>query len=90
MCGTPATRTADPYQRRVQPQCIQYFNYAPALARRIRLTLPDLRGRGRSEMPAAGYSAANRARDLTELLDHRHIDKAHFLAHSFGGVPARG
>ena len=65
-----------------------YFRYAPEFSRRFRVTLLDLRGHGRSEMPADGYSPANMARDLGELLDHLGIDKAHFVAHSFGGVVA--
>lgn len=65
-----------------------YFRYAPEFSRRFRVTLLDLRGHGRSEMPADGYSPANMARDLDGLLDHLGIDKAHFVAHSFGGVVA--
>jgi pimeloyl-ACP methyl ester carboxylesterase len=65
-----------------------YFQYAPEFARRFRVTLLDLRGHGRSEMPADGYSPANLARDLAGLMDHLQIDRAHFIAHSFGGVVA--
>jgi pimeloyl-ACP methyl ester carboxylesterase len=65
-----------------------YFQYAPEFARRFRVTLLDLRGHGRSEMPADGYSPTSLARDLAGLLDHLQIDKAHFIAHSFGGVVA--
>jgi pimeloyl-ACP methyl ester carboxylesterase len=65
-----------------------YFNYAPEFSRRFRVTLLDLRGHGRSEMPAEGYSPTDLARDLGGLLDHLGIDKAHLVAHSFGGVVA--
>ena len=65
-----------------------YFQYAPEFARRFRVTLLDLRGHGRSEMPADGYSPTSLARDLAGLLDHLQIDNAHFIAHSFGGVVA--
>lgn len=63
-----------------------YFKYGVTLAKRFRVTLYDLRGHGRSEMPKTGYSPALLGQDLAGLLDHLHIEKAHFLAHSFGGV----
>jgi pimeloyl-ACP methyl ester carboxylesterase len=63
-----------------------YFKYGVPLSKRFRVTLYDLRGHGRSEMPMAGYSPATLAKDLEELLDYLGIEKAHFLAHSFGGV----
>jgi pimeloyl-ACP methyl ester carboxylesterase len=63
-----------------------YFQYAPEFAKKFRVTLFDLRGHGRSDMPATGYTPAILARDISGLMDHLAIDKAHFLAHSFGGV----
>ena len=65
-----------------------YFQYAAEFSTRFRVTLLDLRGHGRSEMPADGYSPTEMARDLGGLLDHLGIAKAHFVAHSFGGVVA--
>jgi len=63
-----------------------YFQYAPHFSKRFRVTLFDLRGHGRSEMPASGYTPGDLANDLQALLDHLGIQSAHFLAHSFGGV----
>ncbi|HEY5102438.1 MAG TPA: alpha/beta fold hydrolase [Steroidobacteraceae bacterium] len=63
-----------------------YFKYACEFAKQFRVTLFDLRGHGRSEMTPTGYAPANLARDMAGLLDHLRIDKAHFIAHSFGGV----
>jgi pimeloyl-ACP methyl ester carboxylesterase len=63
-----------------------YFKYAVPLARRFRVTLFDLRGHGRSSMPASGYSPKVLGQDLAGLMDHLGIASAHFLAHSFGGV----
>jgi pimeloyl-ACP methyl ester carboxylesterase len=63
-----------------------YFRYAPEFAKHYRVTLFDMRGHGRSEMPDSGYAPPDLARDMTELLDHLQIDRAHFLTHSFGGV----
>lgn len=65
-----------------------YFRYASEFAKQFRVTLYDLRGHGRSEMPQAGYSPALLAQDLAGLLGHLGIDSAHLLAHSFGGVVA--
>ena len=63
-----------------------YFHYASVFARRYRVTVYDLRGHGRSEMPPGGYTPRNMARDLEALLDHLAVPRAHFLVHSFGGV----
>ena len=63
-----------------------YLPYAPVFARRFRVTLFDLRGLGRSEMTPAGYTPQNLALDLHALMDHLGIPRAHFVAHSFGGV----
>lgn len=65
-----------------------YLRYASELADQFRVTLYDLRGHGRSEMPPSGYSPAVLAADLAGLMDHLGIEKAHLLAHSFGGVVA--
>ncbi|MEO5843751.1 MAG: alpha/beta fold hydrolase [Caldimonas sp.] len=65
-----------------------YFHYAAVFARRYRVTVYDLRGHGRSDMPVGGYTPVNLARDLEGLLDHLAIPGAHFLVHSFGGVIA--
>ncbi len=65
-----------------------YLPYAPVFAKRYRVTLFDLRGLGRSEMTPDGYTPHNLALDLRGLLDHLKIARAHFVAHSFGGVVA--
>ncbi len=65
-----------------------YLRYAPEFSQRFRVTLFDLRGHGRSEMTASGYTPHNLALDLQGLLDHLGIRRAHVLAHSFGGVVA--
>lgn len=63
-----------------------YFRYAHEFAKRFRVTLVDLRGHGGSDMPPEGYAPANVARDVGELLAILGIERAHFVAHSFGGV----
>ena len=67
------------------------FWYASAVQwfRRFgRVTLFDLPGHGDSDMPATGYAPACLARVLGEVLDHLQIERAHLVAHSFGGVVA--
>ena len=63
-----------------------YLHYANAFSQRFRVTLVDMRGHGRSEMPACGYTPKNLAIDLQMFLDHVEIETAHIVAHSFGGV----
>lgn len=65
-----------------------YFSHAPAFSKYYRVTLYDLRGHGRSGITDSGYTARNMAVDLQLLLDYLGIERAHFVAHSFGGVVA--
>ena len=53
-----------------------------------RLTAYDLRGHGRSELPATGYSIPRMADDLAALLDHLGLERVHLLGHSYGGAIA--
>ncbi len=52
------------------------------------VVLYDLRGHGKSETPATGYSVANMSDDLLGLLDHYGYARANLVAHSFGGMVA--
>ena len=65
-----------------------YFHYVPEFSNHYRITLYDLRGHGRSAITDSGYFPKNMAVDLSRLLDHLCITRAHFIAHSFGGVVA--
>jgi pimeloyl-ACP methyl ester carboxylesterase len=65
-----------------------YLPYAAEFARQFRVTLFDLRGHGRSEMPVAGYTPPQLGRDLAGLLDALGLQRVHLMAHSFGGVVA--
>ncbi|MEM7155180.1 MAG: alpha/beta hydrolase [Myxococcota bacterium] len=67
-----------------------YAPYAVSFAQRFRVTLFDLRGHGRSAMTEGGHTPQEQSTDLAALLDHLEIDRAHFVAHSFGGVVALG
>lgn len=54
----------------------------------FRVIAPDLRGRGRTDKPAAGYSMADHAADALALLDHLGLDRVALGGHSFGGFLA--
>lgn len=62
------------------------MRHAPFFAKRYRVTIYDLRGHGRTEMPASGYTPEEMVADLRALLDHLEIRQAHFVGHSFGGI----
>jgi len=57
---------------------------AEALAGECRLIAYDLRGRGDSDKPAAGYSLADHDADLLALLDHYGLARAVLMGHSLG------
>lgn len=66
-----------------------YYTIAHPLALGADVHLYDLRGHGRSEQPATGYSVAENVDDLVALLDHWGIDEpVHLFGNSFGGVVA--
>lgn len=58
------------------------------LSPRFRVVTPDLRGRGRSDKPADGYSMCEHAEDVIALLDFLEIDQVIIGGHSFGGLLA--
>jgi pimeloyl-ACP methyl ester carboxylesterase len=64
------------------------LNYAPVFSEHYKVIIYDLRGHGRSDMPASGYTPIEMAADLGKLLDHYGIDRAHIISHSFGGSVA--
>lgn len=65
-----------------------YFHYAPAFSKRYRVTLFDLPGHGRSEMPRGGYTPKDLGTILRLLLNELGIERSHVFAHSFGGLVA--
>jgi pimeloyl-ACP methyl ester carboxylesterase len=56
------------------------------LAEKLRVISSDLRGRGLSSKPAFGYSLADHAEDILQLLDHLGIEKAWLGGHSYGAL----
>jgi pimeloyl-ACP methyl ester carboxylesterase len=50
-----------------------------------RVITADLRGHGRSDMPADGYGMDNQARDIVGVLDALGLDSVHVAGNSLGG-----
>lgn len=69
-------------------QAFWYAAGAPFMTLMGPCLLYDLRGHGKSEMPASGYGVNNMAADLAGLLEAKGIKRAHLVAHSFGGMIA--
>ncbi len=55
--------------------CRWWDTVASGLAPQHRVLAPDLRGRGRSDKPATGYSLAHHGRDIVALLDDLSLDR---------------
>ena len=55
---------------------------------RYRIITYDLRGHGRSQIPAADYSLGDCVTDLGRLLDHLGVEQAFLAGHSMGGYIA--
>jgi pimeloyl-ACP methyl ester carboxylesterase len=58
----------------------------PTLARDYQVTAYDLRGHGRSGMPASGYRTSEMVGDLHALLQHERPGAVHLVGHSYGGA----
>jgi pimeloyl-ACP methyl ester carboxylesterase len=65
-----------------------YLSVMPGLAGGRRVTAYDLRGHGYSGVAASGYTSAEMGADLDGLLAQLGIERAHLIAHSFGGAVA--
>lgn len=66
-----------------------YFTVAPVLARTHRVILYDLRGHGRSEVPAAGYDLRTLGDDLDALLSALDVtEPVDLVGHSYGALIA--
>lgn len=62
-----------------------YLGGGRHLANSRQLLLYDLRGHGRSSMPAGNYRLPSMAEDLHRLLAHLGLERVHVVGHSFGG-----
>lgn len=61
----------------------------PELSKHFRVICYDNRGAGRTDAPDQPYSVARMAADLAALMDELHIDAAHILGWSMGGLIAQ-
>lgn len=61
----------------------------PALAEHFRIVLIDNRGSGDSDPPPALFSVRDMADDVLAVLDDLHIDRAHLVGASLGGMVAQ-
>lgn len=59
---------------------------ASGLQGHARVVVPDLRGRGRSDKPATGYSVTDHAADVLAVLDRLGAHQAAVGGHSYGGL----
>ena len=65
------------------------YRWIPALARHFRVVRPDMRGHGRSRVPAGSALALDRlVDDVVELADHLGCAKFHVAGASVGGIIA--
>jgi 3-oxoadipate enol-lactonase len=64
-----------------------WFAWIPRLARQFRVLRPDLRGFGRSSVPARDYqwSLSGFAKDLKRLLDQLQLSAVHVVGQRIGG-----
>lgn len=67
---------------------VSWWPVIDELAAHFRLIVPDLRGHGDSDKPAAGYQLPDYAGDLAGLIDALELDRPLILGHSLGGVVA--
>jgi 3-oxoadipate enol-lactonase len=65
-----------------------WYDMVSSLEDKFELILPDLRGFGLSGVAESQYTIADMASDITGLLDHFGIEKAHIAGHSMGGYVA--
>ena len=94
----PSSRAEDCHDFTAQPTLVMvhglatnfafWHRIATALSETHRVLLFDLRGHGRSSMPPTGYTAAQMAQDLHQLLTVLNIDAIDLIGHSFGGTVA--
>jgi pimeloyl-ACP methyl ester carboxylesterase len=63
-------------------------NLASHLARRGRVIVPDLRGRGETAQPADGYDPATMATDVAGLIAHLGLDRPVVIGRLHGGLVA--
>jgi pimeloyl-ACP methyl ester carboxylesterase len=72
----------------ITANALSWAPVAEALAGRVRLVAPDLRGRAGSRSLPGPYGLATHADDLIAVLDFLGVDRAMLVGHSMGGFVA--
>jgi pimeloyl-ACP methyl ester carboxylesterase len=72
----------------ITANCRCWDGIASPLASEFRVLAMDLRGRGRSDKPATGYSVDQHCRDIAALLDNLGLKRAVIMGHSLGAFIA--
>jgi pimeloyl-ACP methyl ester carboxylesterase len=65
-----------------------FHTIAPALSKKYRVILVDIRGMGSSEKPKDGYDKKTMAKDIYELMQQLGLQKINILGHDIGGMVA--
>lgn len=65
-----------------------YHKVMPALAKRFRVIVVDIRGMGGSEKPAGGYDKKTMAQDIYELIRQLGYEKVNIAGHDIGAMVA--
>jgi pimeloyl-ACP methyl ester carboxylesterase len=65
-----------------------FKNIAPALAKKYRVIVVDIRGMGTSAKPDSGYDKRTMATDIYELIKALGLHKVHIIGHDIGGMVA--
>jgi pimeloyl-ACP methyl ester carboxylesterase len=65
-----------------------FHTIAPALSKKYRVIIVDIRGMGSSEKPLAGYDKKTMAKDIYELMEQLELKKINILGHDIGGMVA--
>ncbi len=61
---------------------------AASLSANHTVVIPDLRGMGLSSVPEQGYDKKNQAKDVADVLDSLHIERADIVGHDIGNMVA--
>lgn len=66
----------------------EYHKVMPALARRFRVIVVDIRGMGSTDKPAGGYDKKTMAEDVYQLVRHLGYKKVNMAGHDIGSMVA--
>ena len=85
VCRWPGTGPVVIAAHGITGNALAFGRVAEALAGRVRLVAPDLRGRARSAGLPGPYGMAAHAADLIAVADHLGLDRVPLAGHSMGG-----